>query len=207
MKDEFLKHYKHIEYEAQAKLKEFEHISKASEKKLFEEMAFCVFAANSSAEMGLLATKLLRPILDCGTLDDYKQAVYKKVRFYNKRTEYLFYNKLKLKEMNLTLKEIINIPNKYEKRSIIKNNFKGFGLKEASHFLRNTGTKGLCIIDKHVMTVIKDLKVIDKDTQIKRDEDYYAIEQKIITFAKDHKLNLDILDLAAWSYMTGKIIK
>lgn len=207
MKQEFFKHYKNVEKQAQKRLEEFEKLKKANHDELFEELTFCVFAANSSAEMGLLATRHLKPVLKDGTIDDYKKAVHKKVRFYNKRSEYLHYNKEKLKEQNKTLNEILAIKNKHKKREYIKTHLKGFGLKEASHFLRNTGTKGLCIIDKHVMRVMKDLEVIEKNTTIKKDEDYYEIEQKIIMFAKQNKLNIDVLDLAAWSYVTGKIIK
>lgn len=207
MKQKFFEHYKNVEKKAQKKLKEFEKQKEANHDELFEELTFCVFAANSSAEMGLVAVELLKPVLKEGTLKNYKEAVHKKVRFYNKRSEYLHYNKEKLNEQNTTLKEILAIKNKHKKREYIKNNFKGFGLKEASHFLRNTGTKGLCIIDKHVMRVMKDLNVIDKNKTIKKDEDYYEIEQKIIMFAKENKLNIDVLDLAAWSYVTGKIIK
>ena len=207
MKQEFFKHYKNVEKRAQKRLEEFEKLKNANHDELFEELTFCVFAANSSAEMGLLATRHLKPVLKDGTLDDYKKAVHKKVRFYNKRSEYLHYNKEKLNELNKTLNEILAIKNKHKKREYIKNNLKGFGLKEASHFLRNTGTKGLCIIDKHVMRVMKELEVIDKEATIKKDEDYYEIEQKIIMFAKQNKLNIDVLDLAAWSYVTGKIIK
>ena len=57
------------------------------------------------------------------------------------------------------------------------------------------------------MRVMKELEVIDKEATIKKDEDYYEIEQKIIMFAKQNKLNIDVLDLAAWSYVTEKIIK
>lgn len=205
MKDIFLKHYNVVEREAKAKLKEFKRIRNSNE--LFKEMAFCVFAANSSAEMGLLAVKLLKPVLDRGTLDDYKLAVHKKVRFYNKRAEYLFYNKEKIKELNINLKDIITTKTPQERREFIRDNFKGFGLKEASHYLRNTGTKGLCIIDKHVLSVMQELKVIEHDEKVLRDEDYYRIEKKIIDFAKENNLDVDVLDLASWSFKTGKIIK
>lgn len=207
MKQEFIKHYKRVEKDAREKLKKFEKLKNASNDELFEELTFCVFAANSSAEMGLLAVNYLKPVLKTGTLDDYKNRVHKKVRFYNKRSEYLHHNKLKLEELNIRLKDVLKEKDKHKKRLFVKENFKGFGLKEASHFLRNTGTKGLCIIDKHVLKVMRELEVIKKNEIVKRDEDYFEIEKKIIKFAKENNLDVDILDLAAWSYITGKIIK
>lgn len=80
-------------------------------------------------------------------------------------------------------------------------------MKEASHFLRNTGTKGLCIIDKHVLKVMRELKVIKENEEPSNEEKYKEIEQKIIKYANKNNLDIDILDLAAWSYKTGKIIK
>ncbi len=205
MKKIFLAHYRNVELTAKSKLKEFKRIKDCDE--LFEEMTFCVFAANSSAEMGLLAVELLKDTMKYGTLDDFQTKVHKKVRFYNKRSEYLFYNREKIKASNMNLKDIITQGTPHEKRLFIRENFKGFGLKEASHFLRNTGTKGLCIIDKHVLSVMRDLNVIAFDDIPKRDEDYYRIERKILQFAEDNNLDVDVLDLAAWSFKTGKIIK
>ena len=206
MKREFLKHYASVEVEAKQRITDFEKLSEANNEKLFEELTFCVFAANSSAEMGLVAVDLLKPVLEKGTLEEYKERVHKKVRFYNKRAEYLYHNREKLKELNTDLRTIIK-KEPEEKRQFIKNNFKGFGMKEASHFLRNTGTKGLCIIDKHVLNVMRELKVITKEEEPRNEEKYKDIEQKIIRFANKNKLDVDILDLAAWSYKTGKIIK
>ncbi len=206
MRQEFIKHYKAVEPEAKRRIKDFEKIKCASNKELFEELTFCVFAANSSAEMGLVAVELLKPVLETGTLEDYKKRVHKKVRFYNKRAEYLYYNREKLKELNTNLKTILR-QEPDEKRQFIKQNLKGFGMKEASHFLRNTGTKGLCIIDKHVLDVMRELKVIKKTDEPKSEKKYKDIEKKIIKFAKENNLDIDILDLAAWSYKTGKIIK
>lgn len=209
MKLAFLNHYTSVEHEAKTRLKEFEEKRNANNEELFEEMAFCVFAANSSADMGLLAVNLLKPILQNGTLDDYKLRVHKKVRFYNKRSEYLFQNREQIRTKDIDLNKIIydSELSTHEKRVFIKNNFKGFGLKEASHFLRNTGLKGLCIIDKHVLIVMRDLGVLEENDFPHKEQDYYLIEQKIIKFAEENNLDIDVLDLAAWSYRTGKIIK
>ena len=85
--EKFKQHYESIKREAEGKLREFQDIRDAEHEKLMEELAFCVFAANSSAKMGLLAVELLRPVLHNGELEDYRQAVHKRVRFYNKRAE------------------------------------------------------------------------------------------------------------------------
>ncbi|MGV8162469.1 MAG: hypothetical protein ACP5N2_04025 [Candidatus Nanoarchaeia archaeon] len=194
-----------------SRLNDFKKNKKASNSKFLEEMAFCVFAANSSAKMGLKAAELLKDVIENGTLEDYKKAVYKKVRFYNKRAEYLYHNKEKLMQKTNELKKpiakILCELEHHERRMFIKENFKGFGMKESSHLLRNLGHEGYCIIDKHVLNTLKELKIIKNNTPPKNEKEYREIEKKIIAFAKKHEINIDELDLAIWSYKTGEIIK
>jgi thermostable 8-oxoguanine DNA glycosylase len=90
-------HHKKRRKEILQRLSEFRKNKKIPSKKFLEEMAFCVFAANSSAKMGLKAAHLLKDVLQKGTLNEYREAVHKKVRFYNKRAEYMHYNKEKVK--------------------------------------------------------------------------------------------------------------
>jgi len=191
------------------KLKEFKSFQNSDSNTIFKEMVFCIFAANSSAKMGLLAQELLSPILNTGTLEDYKNTVYKKVRFYNLRSEYLFYNKKIIEQNNNNIWNIINhYREPLQKRIHIKNTFKGFGLKESSHFLRNIGFKKYAIIDKHVINTLKEFSILPKETKApKSTQEYYQIEKIIKDFAKDNNFDIDALDLALWSYKTGKIIK
>lgn len=203
-----MKHYEDFKPIIDEKLDEFRRVHNEGSDVWFEEMAFCIFAANSSADMGLLAVDLLRPVLKDGSLEDYKEAVRGKVRFYNVRSEFLYYNKNLLAEKGVSLKELIKSQsNFYDRRRFIKDNFKGFGFKEASHFLRNVGYKGYAIVDKHVLKVLKGLEVLDSDRPPKIEEEYYGVESKIHWFAKSRGLSVDALDLALWSYKTGKIVK
>ncbi|MGV8169271.1 MAG: hypothetical protein ACP5N3_04415 [Candidatus Nanoarchaeia archaeon] len=204
-------HHKKREKEIKARLSDFKKKKNAPDSEFLEEMAFCVFAANSSAKMGLKAAELLKDVLKHGSLEDYKKAVYKKVRFYNKRAEYLFHNKEKLlektKKFKKSMTKILNELEHHERRRFIKENFKGFGMKEASHLLRNLGHEGYCIIDKHVLNTLKELEVIKNNKAPKNEKEYLKIEKKIIAFAREHNINLDELDLAIWSWKTGEIIK
>jgi N-glycosylase/DNA lyase len=202
----FKQHYSNMKQEIAKKLSEFKTNQNASNNKFLEEMAFCVFAANSSAKMGLKASKLLRDVLENGTIDDYKQAVFKTVRFYNKRAEYMHHNKEKVIILGKNIIQFLSKMQYEERRQFIKE-FKGFGMKESSHLLRNLGYEGYCIIDKHVLNVLTDMKVLDCNIAPKNDADYILIEHKIKKFAQEHNFNIDELDLAIWSYKTGEIIK
>jgi N-glycosylase/DNA lyase len=204
-------HHKKRKKEIEKRLGEFRDNRTASDSKFLEEMAFCVFAANSSAKMGLKAVELLKDVMDKGNLADYKKAVYRKVRFYNKRAEYLHHNKEQLKQKTKELKKSImnhlhNL-NHHERRIFIRDTFKGFGMKESSHLLRNLGYEGYCIIDKHVLNTLKELDVLKNNIPPKNEKEYMAIEKKLIAFAKEHQINIDELDLAIWSWKTGEILK
>jgi N-glycosylase/DNA lyase len=204
-------HHQKRRNEILSRLEEFKKNRTASDKKFLEEMAFCVFAANSSAKMGLKAAELLKDTLEKGTLEDYKKAVYKKVRFYNKRAEYLHHNKEKLfalkREFKKDISAVINGLEHNQRRLFIKEHFKGFGMKESSHLLRNLGHAGYCIIDKHILNTLKDIDVIKSNAAPKNEKEYLKIEKKLKEFAKQHKIDIDELDLAIWSFKTGEIIK
>lgn len=205
--DEFRKHYYKVKPKAQRTLAKFEKMRQADDKFLFEELTFCIFAANSSAKMGLKAQKLLKPVLHDGSLKDYQKAVYKKVRFYNVRSKYLYKNKLFIENQG-GLTNILRRFNDVKKlRMYLRRNIKGFGMKESSHFLRNIGFTGLTIIDKHVSNTMFELSVFNSPHSPKSDNEYLKKEEKIYRFANTFGFCVDILDLAVWSYNTGEIIK
>lgn len=204
---EFLKHYESVEPLAKKRLNEFKKLRNSSHENLLEELAFCVFAANSSAKMGILATDLLKDVLHKGSFEDIQKAVHKKVRFYNVRSKYLHFNREFIIENHGSLKNlIVSFNNPLELRFYIKEKFKGFGMKESSHFLRNIGFSGFAIIDKHVLFVLEELGVRSK-TPPKNVLEYLEIEKQILDFANLYGLDVDVLDLAFWSFRTGEIIK
>jgi N-glycosylase/DNA lyase len=84
---------------------------------------------------------------------------------------------------------------------------KGLGYKEASHFLRNVGVKGHAILDKHVMRCLAEVGVIDSFKPPANRKKYLEIEQELLRFARDIRVNCDELDLVLWSMKTGEILK
>lgn len=199
-------HHKKVLPTVKTRLKQFEKFQGKPNKKLFEEMTYCVFAANSSALMAYTALSLLRPVLWTGSLEDYQNAVHKKVRFYNIRSKYLHHNRLQLEKLG-ELHTILQNLNPHNRRLLIRDNFKGFGLKESSHFLRNIGYRGYCIIDKHVLNVMTELKVLKNNAPPKNDNEYFKIEEKIKKFAEEENYDVDELDLAMWSFKAGKVMR
>jgi N-glycosylase/DNA lyase len=187
-------------------LKDFEKIKNCDTDDFFKELCFCVLTANTSAEMGLKAmdaagsemvtgdeAKICRALKSCG------------YRYPNKRAEYIAYNKEKIKE---NLKEKIDsCQDAKELRDYLVENVKGLGYKEASHFLRNIGFKGLAILDKHILKSLVESGVIKENRPPKNKKEYLEIERKMKNFSKEIEIDMDELDLLLWSRKTGKILK
>jgi len=202
MKNNVLEHYNTVKEQAKQRLQTFEKVNKEDEKELFEELTFCIFAANSSADMAEKAVTLLKPVLHTGNEEEYLQKVKGKVRFHTVRSSYLAYNYSVLRETPLTT--LIKMPN--TRKKLVKN-LKGIGMKESSHFLRNTGHKGYAILDKHIRRTGKQIGIFEDTTYPKTIKKYKEKEQKMKTWCDKHNLSIDILDLALWSYNTGSIKK
>lgn len=83
----------------------------------------------------------------------------------------------------------------------------GFGLKEASHFLRNIGFCGLAILDRHIFKHLLALKIIGRMPKSLTRKRYLSIEKKWLKFAAEYGIPMEELDLLFWSMETGEIKK
>jgi len=139
-------------------------ISKESNKRIFEELVFCILTANGSAKSGMKAVDFIRDILMTGTREQIQDALKKSgVRFHN-RAEYIVENRNKFRQKyDFNFKKMIEAhKNPKELREFFVNEVKGFGYKEASHFLRNIGIFGLAILDKHILRTLNEFNVIQE---------------------------------------------
>ena len=84
---------------------------------------------------------------------------------------------------------------------------KGLGYKEASHFLRNIGLGVYAILDKHVMSCLMDLKVVETPKPPGNRTRYLETEKRLRFFARDIGIDFDELDLVLWSMKTGEVLK
>ena len=86
-------------------------------------------------------------------------------------------------------------------------NVKGFGYKEASHFLRNIGFKGYAILDKHILNSLIEFGVVDEIKMPLNRDRYLGIEGKMKVFSNEIGIPMDELDLLLWSRRNGRILK
>jgi len=82
-----------------------------------------------------------------------------------------------------------NFKNPEKIRVWLVKNIKGFGYKEASHFLRNIGLgENIAILDRHILKNLKRFKVIKEVPISISPRKYLEIENKMKLFSKKIKI-------------------
>lgn len=200
--------------EIRKRLGEFQEVwRKGSDARLWEELAYCIFTAGASARMGLDSVDAVRSLL----LDGAPEAMTKALknagahRFPVARPHYIVVTRDYFRaEFGMKLRQRLrSFADPFERRDWLaqEKQVKGLGYKEASHFLRNIGVKGHAILDKHVMRCLCEVGVVDAPKPPSTRTKYLAVEQELIRFAREIKVDFDELDLVLWSMKTGEILK
>lgn len=200
--------------EIRKRLGEFEEVwRKGSDARLWEELAYCIFTAGASARMGLDSVDAVRPLLLDGEAEAMTVALKQAGahRFPVARPQYIVVTRNYFRAtFGMALrKRLRSFRDPFERRDWLaqEKQVKGLGYKESSHFLRNIGIKGHAILDKHVMRCLAEVGVIDSAKPPQTRKKYLEVEQELIRFAKDIRVDFDELDLVLWSMKTGEILK
>ena len=93
-----------------------------------------------------------------------------------------------------------------ELRDWLVENIKGYGYKEASHFLRNIGLgEQLAILDVHILRELSENGLISKDEKMKglSPKLYLETEKTFVGLAKKLGLKPAELDIAVWLARSG----
>ena len=83
---------------------------------------------------------------------------------------------------------------------------KGFGMKEASHFLRNIGFEDVAIIDRHLYRFLRESGVAEDMKTLTRRR-YLLLEEALEKLAGRVGVSIAELDLLIFYGMTGTILK
>ena len=94
-----------------------------------------------------------------------------------------------------------------EERLHIFEMVEGFGMKEASHALRNIGRRGLTILDRHILRCLVECGVLSEIPKTISKDRYLEIEGRFSEFAGVVGESLDVLDLLFWSKGSGSVFK
>ncbi len=186
-------------------------IKNSGDKKLFEELVFCILTAGTSAKLCIEVMKEIKDIIHTGDQARITESLRGCYRFYNVRAEYIFITReYLLKEYNMGIKDmLLSFDDPVERRDFIALNkkIKGLGFKESSHFLRNIGFRGYAILDKHIINYLFELGVIKEPRTPSGRDKYLEIELRYKDFAEKNGFDMDELDLLLWSEKTGTVLK
>ncbi len=170
---------------------------------LVKEFVFCFCTANSSAISGLKVQKLLEkenPFFL--SLEEWQNILKSSgVRFYQRKSGYIF---KALKNFEL-VERALNFNTAEARKALLR--FKGLGLKEASHFLRNTGRKDVAILDRHILRWLLKKGYISNIPSSLTPSTYLKIENLVKELAKRSGISPAGFDLVLWYHQTGKVLK
>ncbi len=199
-----------IQKEVKKALRSYKSVWK-DEEKIFEEMCYCILTPQSSAKG---ATKCINALKENNLLfkgkAKEKEKYLKNIRFYITKARRLEliqtqFPKEKLKKI-LINEGILEKPIKC--REFLIKNVNGFGMKEASHFLRNIGFfEDVAILDRHILKNLVKCNVIKEIPKNLNKKKYEEIENLMKNFCEKNNINFTELDLIFWSNETGEVLK
>ncbi len=182
-----------------------------SDEKVYEELCFCLLTPQSSAKQAIKTINLLKEhkLLHKGTAKQ-KEPYLKNVRFFRTKAKRL--EEAQNKFAKNKIREILiknGLPTDAIRcRKFLQEKVNGYGLKEASHFLRNIGFgENVAILDRHILKNLVKCGVIEKVPEHLSTKIYLETEQKMLSFCKKYKLSFAELDLIFWSNETGQVLK
>jgi len=200
----------HIKLNIQKALIDFKKVWN-SEELIYEEMCFCILTPQSSAKQAFKTIHQLKEhnLLHKGSAQE-KEAFCKNVRFFRTKAKRL--EEVQYKFPANKLKKILienGLPNEPIKaREFLLKEVNGYGLKEASHFLRNIGFgREIAILDRHILKNLVKCYVIKEVPKTLSKKAYLEIEEKMRKFCEKNKIGFDEMDLIFWSNETGEVLK
>ncbi|MBW3020624.1 N-glycosylase/DNA lyase [Candidatus Woesearchaeota archaeon] len=185
------------------RLEEFQELNKKDNNEWFSELCFCILTANSKAET---AIKIQNNIKAKGFLTFPLEKLTHEIkrvghRFHNNKAKFITEARKYSKIKDIVYEEI---KNKRDPREFIVKKIKGIGWKESSHFLRNVGFHDYAILDRHIINIMLESKLIKEKPKVLNEKNYFEIEKK---FKKIADMKADELDLYVWYLKTNKILK
>ena len=194
------------------RINEFKLIWKeADEKRLFQELAFCILTPQSKAKNAWRAVSSLYEsgILFNATSEKISNEL-NIVRFKNNKARYIIDTRnLFANSDGFKIRKLLNdAGDVFEKRKWLVKNVNGIGYKEASHYLRNIGfVENIAILDRHILKNLKIYNVINEIPKSLTFDKYIRIENKMKDFSREINISLEFLDFVFWYKETGEIFK
>jgi N-glycosylase/DNA lyase len=187
--------------------KRLEDFSQVQPSQYFYELVYCILTPQSSAINAVKAVERLQTRSFYETPFDPAPVLAQKdfyIRFHKTKARLL----LQLRERS---PEILAALSDSKSTTVLREwlveHVKGFGYKEASHFLRNIGHHDLAILDRHILKNLKRFGAVRRIPKTLTPKQYLKLEKQFHRFAEAVGIPLDELDLLFWSLETGEILK
>ena len=188
------------------RLREFNSFKNKSNEEWFSELCFCILTANSKAETALKIQEELGCInFVTAPQEKISKSIRKnKHRFHNNKSKFI----VEARKYSNAIKKIITyFENEKDAREWLVKNVKGIGYKEASHFLRNTGSKNITILDRHILNLLVEYGFIPEKPNTLNKKKYLEFELIFEGIAEKNQTSSAELDLFMWYLKTGKVLK
>lgn len=174
----------------------------------FYELAYCILTPQSSAHNADAVIRILRD-------RHFADAPFDPEPLLRDKAHYIRFHKTKAVRLLRLLSQFRDIDRSLHDgmagvrlRDWLVQHVDGFGMKEATHFLRNIGKNdGLAILDRHILRQLVLSGVLTEVPASLTRNRYLEIEKKFVRFARTMQIPLDELDLLFWSLQTGEILK
>ncbi len=206
---ELMRAYEEVRELIERRLAEFRSVDRRDAVRLFEELAFCVMTPQSRARAALRAVEELksRGLLLGGGPEEVAEVLRRNgIRFHNQKAKYVVKNRELVRGDEPRLIELLG-EDVHRVREVLVEVVWGFGLKEASHFMRNIGYSGLAVLDRHVLRWMKDLGAIEEVPGTLTRRRYLELERRFIRLSEELGLAPEALDLLLWYASTGEVLK
>lgn len=217
MREKVLQSYRNHEEEIQGRIESFRELRKASDRRLFQELAFVVFTSQSRAKDCWKAVQELERtglLLEGESSEVADVLARHEVSYEERKAGQLVENRRRLSQPTLTdLEPELRLENRVEGnpekvRSDLAENLEGVGMKAGSHFLRNVG-RGLelAILSGYVCSALARMDYLGSPERPGTGEEYLEKEGVFRDAAQDLGLGVQELDLAVWASETGEVFK
>jgi len=198
----------HVRRLVEGRVAEFMEMNGRDSPAWFIELVYCLLTAYSSAERAQFCVDALD---ECGALIDGSVGEVAETlrreghRFADRRAEYI----VAVRGLAGSIKEVIQgFGTLMEAREWLVENVKGLGWKESSHFLRNVGYLDVAILDRHVLSNMREHGLIADDGGKGLARRRYLEYEGLLRRAADGLgMPLGEMDLYLWYRKTGKVLK
>lgn len=174
----------------------------------FYECCFCILTPQSSA---VHADAVVRELHDMAFFESGQDVEH----VLRNPATYIRFHRTKHTRLHLlrdqwdTVRRLLEQPGlpSIERRTMLSDLVNGYGLKEASHAMRNIGFRGVAILDRHLLRLLVQCDVYPEIPSVSSRSAYLQVEQAFIRYAQQVGIDMDELDLLFWCAMTGHILK